>query len=321
MEYRSIGKSDIPPVSRLCFGALTVGPLQSGLPVEEGARVILSALEREVNFIDTAQLYGTYAHIRRALELWGKKGAVISTKTYAHTRELAERALNEALEALGRDYIDIFMLHEQESIHTIRGHREALEYLLEAKRAGKIRAVGLSTHRIAGMRGALEYGGFDLLHPIYNIAGLGIHEDVENRREAMGEAIAEAADKGIFVLTMKPLGGGHLYRRAAEAFNFLLDDPSVGAVAVGMKTEQEVEDNVSFFESRTFPAGYAGRTADSSERALQIADWCEGCGKCAGACPQGALELRDGRAVCDCEKCVLCGYCAPACGMFAIRVN
>ncbi|MCL5290108.1 MAG: aldo/keto reductase, partial [Firmicutes bacterium] len=67
MQYRVLGRTGFK-VSRLCFGALTVGPLQAGLPVAEGAGVIRRAIDYGVNLIDTAELYGTYSYIREALK-------------------------------------------------------------------------------------------------------------------------------------------------------------------------------------------------------------------------------------------------------------
>ena len=134
MEYRILGKTGIK-VSRLCFGALTVGPLQANLPIEEGAAVLRYALENGVNFIDTAKLYKTYPYIKKALKGWDKP-VVIASKSYDYTWEGMKKSLEEARIAIDRDYIDIFMLHEQESELTLEGHREALEYLVEAKEQG-----------------------------------------------------------------------------------------------------------------------------------------------------------------------------------------
>jgi aryl-alcohol dehydrogenase-like predicted oxidoreductase len=67
MEKRKLGKTEIE-VSRLCFGGLTVGPLQANLPLMQGADVIREAFERGVNFIDTAELYETYPYIKEALK-------------------------------------------------------------------------------------------------------------------------------------------------------------------------------------------------------------------------------------------------------------
>ncbi|HRU42362.1 MAG TPA: aldo/keto reductase, partial [Candidatus Diapherotrites archaeon] len=58
MDYRILGSTGLR-VSRLCFGSLTIGPLQAGLDIEEGASVIRAAFDMGVNFIDTAELYRT----------------------------------------------------------------------------------------------------------------------------------------------------------------------------------------------------------------------------------------------------------------------
>ena len=88
----------LPPVTRLAFGSLTVGPLQANLPLEEAAGVLAYAFDRGINFVDTAQYYINYPIIRRALELCASPGDVIvSTKTYAYSREGAVDAVEEAI--------------------------------------------------------------------------------------------------------------------------------------------------------------------------------------------------------------------------------
>ena len=233
MEYIRLGKRGLE-VSRLCFGSLTVGPLQANLSVDEGSSVIAHAFNRGVNFIDTAQYYKTYEYIKEAMRKSGRYDAVISSKTYAYSKELALEAVDEARKALDRDYIDIFMLHEQESIHTLRGHAEALDTLIELREKGIIRSVGVSMHRIAAIDGILRLLlDVDLIHPIYNKAGIGIADGTE---EEMFRAMMRAKENGIGIFSMKPLGGGHLYSSAAEAFDFLLDSPAVDAVACGMQS-------------------------------------------------------------------------------------
>ena len=304
-------------VSQLCFGSLTVGHLQADLPLERGAEVIAYALSRGVNFIDTAQLYENYDYIRLALKLASQPDVVISSKTYAYTRELAMAAVEEARRALDRDVIDIFMLHEQESEHTLRGHAEALDYLFECRERGVIRAVGISTHHVAAIRGMLSLGlPLDVVHPIYNKRSVGIADgDAFDMRAAMEDA--KAAGVGIFA--MKPLGGGHLIADAKAAFDFVLDTPCVDAVAVGMQSEDEVDANIAYFESRSFPADAEAALAKKKRR-LIIEDYCLGCGACSRRCRQGALKTEDGVTVCDHERCVLCGYCVPVCPVFAIKV-
>lgn len=308
-------------VSRLCIGSLTVSPMQAALPFERAADVLAYAFDRGITFTDTAQYYDNYAIIRRALEKCADPSRVrISTKTYAYSRELAKDAVEQARRELDRDVIDIFMLHEQESYETLRGHMEALDYLFECKARGIIKAVGASMHHIAAVRGVkkLAERGFplDVIHPIFNKAGIGIADgDVGE----MAKAIAEVHDLGIGVFGMKSLAGGHLYSSAAEAFDFVLDSGFVDAVAVGMQSEEEIDANISYFESRTFPDA-AKATLEKKSRRLLIEDFCEGCGSCVERCAQGALKLEDGRAVVDGAKCVLCAYCSKVCPMFAIKV-
>ncbi len=308
-------------VSRLCIGSLTVSPMQADLPTERAADVLAYAFDRGITFTDTAQYYENYHIIKRALEKCADPDkVVISTKTYAYTEELARRAVEEARIALDRDVIDIFMLHEQESYETLRGHMEALDYLFECKRRGIVKAVGASMHHIAAVRGVslLARRGIklDVIHPIFNKAGIGI---ADGNAEEMGEAIKEAHDLGIGVFGMKSLAGGHLYSSAAEAFDFVLDCGFVDAVAVGMQSEEEVDANIAYFESRKFPKG-AKRALSEKRRRLLIEEYCEGCGRCAVRCAQGALRVVDGKARVDQDKCVLCAYCSKVCPMFAIKV-
>ena len=342
MEYRELGKSGIR-VSRLCFGSLTVGPLQAALPVEEGADVIAYAISRGVNFLDTAQYYQNYAYIRRAMQMSGKYDLVISTKSYAYSRETAREAVEEARLALNRDYIDLFMMHEQESILTLRGHQEALDYYLEMKEKGIIRAVGASMHHIAAVEGVCTLfqedseRRLDVIHPIYNINGLGIADPLRNYkpteiscsdiraengkagRDRMTAALKKAAALGIGIFSMKPIGGGNLISQIASAFDFVLDSPFVDAVAVGMQSRDEVDANVSYFETRTFPVNTQDKLAEKI-RTIHIEEYCEGCGRCAQRCGQKALRIENGHAICDRTKCVLCGYCSAVCPLFAIKV-
>lgn len=318
MVYTTLGRCGIR-VSRLCIGSLTVSPVQANLPAERAAEVLAYAFSRGINFTDTAQYYENYPLLRRALKLYGGD-VVISTKTYAYTREMAADAVEEARRELDRDVIDIFMLHEQESYKTLSGHREALEYLLECKERGIIRAVGASMHHVAAVRGVMELYRrgmmLDVIHPIFNRAGYGI---ADGTIDDMRAAVAEAHAMGIGVFAMKVLGGGHLFRDAAAAFDFVLDRPYVDAVAVGMQSEAEVDANIAYFETRTFPSEAQAVLAGKSRR-LHIEDYCEGCGACAARCTQEALTLVDGHAVVDMDKCVLCGYCSRVCPLFAIKV-
>lgn len=314
MEYRELGSTGLK-VSRLCFGALTIGPLQANYPLWQGAEVIRHALERGVNFIDTAELYRTYPYIREALKDWPGE-TIIASKSYAYTRAGMAQSLEQARRELDRDVVDIFLLHEQESHLTLKGHREAYEYLLEAKARGTIRAAGISTHAVAGVKAAAALADIDVIHPLINIAGVGIMDGTRDEMLAAIEA-ARAAGKGIY--GMKPMGGGNLLARVDEALQYVLALDCLDAIALGMKSPAEADMNIRIFNGREIPAELREQVA-AEKRRLHIEGWCTGCGRCVERCRQGALYINAGQAVAQQEKCLLCGYCGPVCPDFCIKV-
>jgi len=314
MEYRQLGSAGII-VSRMCFGVLAIGPLQANLPVSCGAKVIRRALEKGVNFLDTAQYYRTYPYIRQALK--GYSGEVlIASKSYAYTREMMKESIDEARKELDRDVIDIFLLHEQESELTIRGHWEALEYLVECKQKGIIRACGISTHTVSGVRAASIIPEIDVIHPLYNIRGVGIQDGTA---DVMGKAIKGAVGAGKGIYSMKPLGGGNLLNDVEEAFSFVLNNDNLHSIAVGMKTEEEVDMNIRLFNREQVPDSLRDRVT-LVPRSLHIESWCRGCGRCVERCSSGALRVVCGKAEVDREACRLCGYCGPVCEEFCIKI-
>ena len=301
-------------VSRLCFGTLTMGPLQRDLSAKEGAALLELAFSCGVNFLDTAEIYGTYPHVKEALKI--KPDTIVCTKSYSYDTETAEASFKKAVEGIGREYIDIFLLHEQESEHTIRGHYEAIEYFLKKKEEGLIGAVGLSTHFIRCMEGALRYPELEVLFPLINKTGVGI---ADGSAEQMLDVINRAHDAGRAIFAMKPLGGGHLIRQRQEAFEFIFAQDAIDAIALGMQTEAEVRYNCALFSGEELPVD-AAAAIECQPRKLMIHDWCEGCGACVNTCRNGALSIQDGKSVVDKSKCVFCGYCARVCPQFCIKV-
>ncbi|MGI5839046.1 MAG: aldo/keto reductase [bacterium] len=314
MEYRELGQTGMN-VSRLCFGALTIGPLQAHLPLREGAAVIRAALERGVNFIDTAASYDTYPYIREALSGW-REEVWVASKSYDYTAEGMRQSVETGLRATGLGQFGLFMLHEQETRLTLAGHRPALEYLLQAKEKGIIRAVGVSTHAVEVVEAVAEMPEVDVVHPLLNSDGIGI---LDGGRDDMVRAVARAKAAGKGVYGMKPLGGGNLLGRAPEAFAFVLGNSDLDAVAVGMQSTDEVALNAALFSGEPVPPAMWDAVRRAPRR-LHIEDWCIGCGACAARCAQGALAVVDGRAVVDPARCVLCGYCSAVCRDFCIKV-
>lgn len=315
MEYVNLGKTDII-VSQLCFGSLTISPLQANLPVDTGADIIKYAFSNGINFIDTAELYNNYEYIKESLKDINREQFIIATKSYSYSQETARKSLEKALRELDTDYIDIFLLHEQESENNIKGHYEAIEYFLKSKEVGKIRAFGISTHRIEGVRASLKYDEIEVLHPIVNQGGLGIQDGSITE---MLDAVKAAFNKGKGIYAMKPLAGGHFIKKVEEAFNFVKDIPFIHSIAIGMQSKEEVDANINLIEYGYIPTNIKGKI-NKKERRLHIADWCIGCEKCISVCKHGGIKMINGKAHPDYEKCIFCGYCAKYCPEFCIKV-
>ena len=315
MKKYSLGKTGIK-VTELCFGTLPMGPIQANISVEKGAKLIRAALERGINFIDTAEVYQTYPHIKKALE--GYKGEVIiATKSNAKTYQEMEKSIKDALISLNQTYIDIFLLHAAKVTPLVFEERAgALQCLKDYKSKGIIRAIGISTHVVGVVRRAAEIKEIDIIFPIINKLGIGI---VGGSTEDMINAISEAHKAGKGLYAMKALAGGHLIDQLEESFNFVRHIKGIASIAVGMVNQEELEINLKIFNDEKIPQELLSQKIKPGKR-LFISRFCKGCGTCVKACPNNALSLKNGKAVVDHKLCILCGYCNPVCPIFAIRL-
>jgi uncharacterized protein len=315
MEYRMLGETGIK-VSRLCFGSLTIGPMQANLSLEDGSRVLIKAFDSGVNFIDSAKLYNTYPYIRKAVEIYGRRDIVISSRSYDYTYDGMKESVLEAINKLGVSYIDIFGLHEQESLYTLKGHMDALKYLIEAKEKGIIRAISISTHNVKAVEAACMFPEIDIIHPILNYKGIGIGDGTVSD---MLKAIENARKSGKGIYSMKPIGGGNLIGEVKKCFSFVLENQSIDSVAVGMQSENEVACNIFLFEGKDVPQNIENKLRNTKRRLL-IDEWCEGCGSCAQRCSMKALEIVNGKCTVKQDICRLCGYCSTVCPQFCIKI-
>ncbi|MDD7363829.1 MAG: aldo/keto reductase [Peptoniphilus sp.] len=309
-----LGKTGIE-VSPLCFGSLTFSKFQANLSLKKGTELLVYAREKGINFIDTAEIYDNYAYIREAIKEVGREQWVITSKAYCYDEETAERSVKKALEELDTDYIDIFMLHEQESLLTLKGHREALKRLKKFKDDGIIRAIGISTHFIGCVNATALFPEIEVIHPIINKKGIGIQDGTPLE---MLHAIEARHKKGIGIYSMKALGGGHLIQDNREALEWIRTQPAIDATAIGMQSKQEIDYNADLFLKGEENEA-ALKEISNKKRRLIIGDYCIGCGSCERRCKQDGIHVVDGRAVPN-EKCILCGYCATVCPEFCIKV-
>lgn len=315
MEKVILGKIGIE-VTRLCFGALPLGPLQKNLSVAEGAKVIAYGLNCGINFIDTAQGYKTYPHIKAALDDTGLC-PVIATKSTATDYEGMEEAVLEALEALDVEYIDIFHLHAARANPEIFDERgEALKCLMDYKKKGLIKAVGISTHSVKVVEAAAHRNDIDVVFPLINKIGRGVLEGtVPEMEKAMDTCITNG--KGVYL--MKVLGGGTMIDDYESSMEYAMNLSENYSIAIGMISKEEVEFNIKYF-SGIRDLGDIIRIKNKKE--IRVSQgMCIGCGTCISVCHSDAIDFDENeKAFIDQSKCIQCGYCIAACPEFSIRV-
>ena len=217
MEHRLLGRTGIK-VSPLCLGAMMFGAW--GNPDhDESVRIIHSALDAGINFIDTADVYGrgeSEEIVGRALAGGRREHVVLATKVhgsmgddpnqYGNSRRWITRAVEDSLRRLQTDWIDLYQIHRPEPDTDID---ETLGVLSDLVRQGKVRAIGSSTFpasAIVEAQWVAERRGrerFRCEQPPYSLLVRGVEADVlpTCRRHGMG------------VIPWSPLAGGWLSGR------------------------------------------------------------------------------------------------------------
>ena len=207
-------------VSRLCLGTMTYGsPDWHPWTLDEAASrpFVKRALERGINFFDTADMYSRGASeevLGRALKDFARRDqVVVATKVFhpmgegPNDRGLSRKHILDAIDAslrrLGTDYVDLYQIHRFDSATPIE---ETLEVLNDIVRAGKVRYIGASSMyawqfgKMLAMSDARGWARFVSMQNHYNLVYR------EEEREMMPLCRAE----GIGVIPYSPLARGFL---------------------------------------------------------------------------------------------------------------
>jgi aryl-alcohol dehydrogenase-like predicted oxidoreductase len=148
MDYRPLGKTGLTvSVAGLgCGGNSRLG-LGRGASVDECVAVVRTAVDLGVNFLDTAEAYGTEEIVGAATRFYDRDKLVISTKAIFKAGDAAEtvaRRVDAGLKRLGLDYVDIFHFHAVDPA-AYQHHRDVLApALMKLKEQGKVRHIGIT---------------------------------------------------------------------------------------------------------------------------------------------------------------------------------
>jgi predicted aldo/keto reductase-like oxidoreductase len=238
VPYGSTGIS----VSRLCWGTGLMAVLKHNLSIEVAARILLRGLDLGVNFWDTADGYKTHPHVGYALRQVDRSRVVVNSKTPSKDHVGAVADVERYLREMGIEYIDTVMLHGIQTPEEYRRRAGAMDALHKMKAAGKIRAVGISTHLGTGeiMDICATDPRVEVVLTTANIDGQMLEGDMKAHLPLIEKI--HAAGKGICL--MKTLAQGGLTQTPAtirQAIRFNLSLPYAHSVCVGVNRVEEVE--------------------------------------------------------------------------------
>jgi aryl-alcohol dehydrogenase-like predicted oxidoreductase len=274
MEKATLGNTGLE-VTRLGVGLAEVGFELNFADEDRAGKVLNSALDAGINFLDTAACYDiseellgrTVSHRRSEYYLATKAGHVTDGyQGQEWTYQTVAHSIDRSLVRMRTDHLDLVQLHTCEVDVLERG--EVIRALQDARRAGKARFIGYSGDNEAALW-AVESGLFDTLQTSFNL--------VDQR--ARLELFARARAKGMGIIAKRPIANSawgaprsprsyadEYFRRAqallaagpipgapddriALALGFTLSHPEVNTAIVGSAKPEHMLANISLLKS------------------------------------------------------------------------
>lgn len=303
MKKRVLGRTGIE-VSELALGGLFV-TTNYGAGLEESHRAIHRAIARGINYIDTAPGYGDSETVIGQAIRDIEQPIVISTKLGykpdpfdPQNGDLLRQSVHTSLEKLGREYIDVLMVHEadrpgQFDWFTDRARYDGpvMQVLDELKAEGVVKAVGIGGTTAYELANVIRSRKFDVVLTAFTYNLL--------MREAAYDAIPAAAERNMGIVVGSPFLQGAFVKRYDEGVNhglrwlskprrnqlkalyallddidmpitelalrFVLSNEHVSAVLQGAKTAEEVDINVAIAEKGPLPSDILKRLDEVAE--------------------------------------------------------
>jgi len=304
-------------VSEVGFGGIPIIPLT----IEKGADVVRHCYDLGITFFDTANVYrDSEKKIGKALSGLRDK-VVIATKTLRRDAEGARKHILQSLENLKTDRIDIYQLHNvsnEDTLGQVLAPGGAYEAAKKAQMEGAVRFIGFSSHNVKFAAGMCRTGLFSTVQIPFNFI----------ETEAAEELFGVAAEMGMGIIGMKPLGGG-LLQRPDLCMKYLQQYSGVVPIP-GVISTAEMDEIVALYRKRQ-RLTKADRADMEKIRADLGTRFCHRCGYCL-PCEkgvripealsfksilkrfQGDMALNFSReAINTAENCDQCGACIERC--------
>lgn len=345
MEYRIHPRTK----DKISVIGIGTGPIYEA-PEREAVETLSYACEHGVNYVDFATAGAetfryaglAFASVRRELLYQVHFGANYETGEYGWTTDLdkVKGQIDWQLSQLKTDYIDFGMIHCLDSAGDWEQYQEngVLDYLLEMKKSGVVRHIGLSTHtpELAGRildSGIVEQmmfsinPAYDYQHGEYATGSAGERMDLYRRCEA----------EGIGLSVMKPYSGGQLlddrtspFGRALtkiQCLQYALDKPGVLTVLPGVRNLDEMKEALSWLEASPKERDYSVLGTFAPKDVTGTCVYCNHCAPCPAGLNIGLINkyydlarIGDDMAADHYAKlerhasdCLHCGHCDRRC--------
>ena len=274
MDRVTLGRTGLN-VCKNGFGAL---PIQR-IGADDAVKLLLKAYHNGIDLFDTANFYtDSEKKIGIAMKSMQRDKIVVTTKTQAQTTDVFWKHLEQSLRMMNTDYIDIYQFHNPRNCPLPDDGTGLYEAMLEARKQGKIRFIGITNHRLDTAHKAIDSGLYDSLQfPFSYISGDGEKELVEACKKANMGFIA-----------MKGLAGG-LITNSRAAYAFQRQFPTVVPIW-GVQREHELDEFLSYNDN---PPSMTPEIEELIERDRKelTGEFCRGCGYCM-PCPAG-IEINN----------------------------
>lgn len=313
MKNITLGKTGITTPQN-AFGAL---PIQR-VDLDTAVKLLRGAYDGGMTFFDTARAYSD-SEVKLGAAFDGMRDKIfIASKTQAKTPEKFWEDLHTTLTNLRTDYLDIYQLHCVPQCYRPDDGTGMYDALLQAKKQGKIRHIGITAHLIGVAEEIVSSGLYETLQ--FPFSYLASERDI-----ALCRSCEEA---GMGFIAMKGLAGGLLTNsRACMAFMSQYEALPIW----GIQRESELAQWLSFFDE---PAEMTDEIADfiKEDRLSLLGDFCRGCGYCMpctvgiqiNQCARMSQLIRRSPSenfkrefwqeeMAKIENCVDCGICKTKC--------
>ena len=314
MKQVTLGKTGIT-VPQNAFGAL---PIQR-VGMEDAVKILRRAYEGGMRFFDTARAYSdSEEKLGNAFE--GMRDKIyIATKTMARTPKDFWDQLETSLELLKTDYIDIYQFHCVDICYREGDGNGMYECMLEAKKQGKIRHIGVTAHKLNVAQECIESGLYETLqYPFSYLSS-----------EKERKLVEMCKEHNMGFIAMKGLAGG-LLNHSEAVFAYMSQFDNVLPIW-GIQKMEELEEWLSYMDNSPVMDENTKKFIEKERKEL-TGEFCRGCGYCM-PCPAGikinncarmSLMLRRAPSknwlneewqgnMKKIEDCLHCGQCMSKC--------